>query len=847
MKAVVMAGGSGTRLRPLTSSTPKPLLPVVGRPMLEHLLLLLRSHGVSEAVITVHYLAQMVRAHHGTGADTGIQLSYATESRPMGTAGSVKLAESRLRDEPFLVISGDGVTDMNLTALAQAHHETGAAVTVCLARRANPMGMGLVVTGEDGRITRFLEKPDWSQVFTDTVNTGIYMISPEVLEEIPTDEPVDWARDVFPKLLARGAPLYGHIGEGYWEDVGTLDAYRSVQVDALLGRVKLDIPGHEVAPGVWFGTGVEVSSEAELLGPLVLGDHVRVAAGARVEPFSVVGRHSIIGPRAVVERSVVMDNAYLGAGASLYGCIVGQACELLDRARVEEGSCVGDGCRLETEAVITSGADVYPKKTIAAGEVVGETVVWESRSPRQMFSDEVFSGVVNIDVTPEVAARVAGAFATILPRGGRVAVARDHSVPSHAVSLVLIGALAAAGLNVDVLGMSPVPVARSHVGRNCDGGIVARTAPGKPDSLRLMFLDADGVDIDQRARQDLERIVNRHDIMRTAPTEVGSVSAPMGAVEDYVGAVVSATDMTGVAEAGLRIVVDTAGGTGAMILPTLMSQAEVDVITVNSRLTPNRTTGSAEERSESLRRLGLLVASSRAALGVRISPTGERLSIVDETGRVLSDDRALLVVLDLLAAERRSGVVAVPVTTTRVAEQVAAYHGVHMIWSPTGAQALSKASTAEGLILAGDADGGFVIPAVGRSSDAMAALVVLLGLVARTRLTLRQIDTRIPSTTLLREQIPMPWALKASAMRAVREAAGEAPIDETEGVRIMFPDRAWVLVAPDPSAAAVRMWAESPREHEAHELMAAWRQVVVTAQDADAGGSPALEYEHDSS
>lgn len=840
MKAVVMAGGSGTRLRPLTSSSPKPLLPAAGRPLLEHLLFLLRRHGVSEAVVTVHYLAQMVRTYFGDGTDSGVRLSYATESRPMGTAGSVKLAESRLRSEPFLVISGDGLTDIDLTALMAAHRERGALVTVCLAHRENPLEMGIVVTDEDGRVNRFLEKPDWSQVFTDTVNTGIYVIEPEVLAEIPADTPMDWARDVFPALLERGAPVFGHIGQGYWADVGTLDAYRAVQVDALEGKVRVDIPGHEVAKSVWFGSGVEVSPDAVLSGPLVLGDHVRVGAGAHIEPYTVIGRHAIIGPQATVERSVLMDNVYLGTGAQASGCVIGRGTDVLDRARIEEGSSVGDGCRLEPEVVITAGADVYPNKTIAAGEVVTESIVWESRSPRQMFSGQTFAGVVNIDVTPEVAARVAGAFATILPKGGRVTVARDHSVPAHAVSLVLIGALAAAGLEVKVLGTCPVPVARSHVSRASDGGIVVRTSHGRPESLRLVFLDSHGVDIDQRTRQDLERIVNRHDIMRTAPGEVGSIAAPMGAVEDYVTSVVAATDMTGVAEAELRIVVDTAGGSSAIILPSLMSAAQVDVLTVNSRLTPDHPTETAAERVEALRRLGLLVASSRAALGVRISPTGERLSIVDETGRVLSDDRAMLVVLDLLAAERRNGAVALPVTTTRVAERVTAYHNVQVIWTPTGPQALAAASTGEGLILAADADGGFVIPAVGRSPDGMAALVSLLGLVARTKLTLRAIDTRIPSTTLLRELVPTPWARKAAVMRAVREAAGDAPIDETEGVRMVMSDGAWVLISPDPSEAAVRMWVESDNQLRARGLLSTWRQVVVAAQrDGDQAGSGA--------
>ena len=390
-------------------------------------------------------------------------------------------------------------------------------------------------------------------------------------------------------------------------------------------------------------------------------------------------------------------------------------------------------------------------------------------------------------------------------------VARDHSVPAHAVSLVLTGALASAGLEVRVLGTTPVPVARSQVLRSCDAGVVACTVPGRPESLRLMFLDTNGVDIGHRARQDLERVVNRHDIMRTAPGEVGMISAPMGTVDDYVASVVAATDLRGIAEADLRIVVDTAGGATSMILPTLMSAVNVDVITVNSRLTPDHPTESRQERDEALRRLGQLVASSRAALGVRISPTGERLSIVDETGRVLSDDRAMLVVLDLMAAERRSGAVALPVTTTRVAEQVTSYHNVYVIWTPTGSQALAAVSTGEGLFLAADADGGFVIPAVGRSADAMAALVTLLGLVARTKLTLRQIDTRIPFTTLLRELVPTSWARKAAVMRAVREAAGDAPIDETEGVRMVLDNRAWVLVAPDrPRRRCASGWRRRP-------------------------------------
>ena len=204
MRAVVMAGGEGTRLRPLTTNVPKPLLPVVGEPIMGHLLRLLNRHGIDQAVVTVQYLAASIRSYFGDGDEYGVRLSYATESVPLGTAGSVKNAEQGLAGEPFLVVSGDALTDIDLTALVEFHQRTGAMVTVALARKPNVIEFGNVITAEDGRIERFIEKPTWGQVFSDTVNTGIYVMAPEVLDLVPADEKVDWSADIFPKLMAAG-------------------------------------------------------------------------------------------------------------------------------------------------------------------------------------------------------------------------------------------------------------------------------------------------------------------------------------------------------------------------------------------------------------------------------------------------------------------------------------------------------------------------------------------------------------------------------------------------------------------------------------------------------------------
>ncbi len=216
-----MAGGEGTRLRPMTANQPKPLLPVANKPIMEHVLHLLKQHGFSETVVTVQFLASLVRNYFGDGEDFGMSLQYATEEMPLGTAGSVKNAEDELRSGPFVVISGDALTDIDLTALVDYHKKQGALVTVGLTRVPNPLEFGIIIADEDGRIQRFLEKPTWGQVFSDTVNTGIYVMEPEVLAQVPAGEQVDWSGDVFPRLLETGAPLYGWVADGYWEDVGT--------------------------------------------------------------------------------------------------------------------------------------------------------------------------------------------------------------------------------------------------------------------------------------------------------------------------------------------------------------------------------------------------------------------------------------------------------------------------------------------------------------------------------------------------------------------------------------------------------------------------------------------------
>jgi mannose-1-phosphate guanylyltransferase / phosphomannomutase len=825
-----MAGGEGTRLRPMTANQPKPLLPVANRPIMEHVLRLLKKHGFEETVVTVQFLAALVRNYFGDGEDVGMFLQYATEEMPLGTAGSVKNAEDALKDSPFLVISGDALTDMDLTEMCRFHKENGALVTVGLTRVPDPLEFGIVIADEDGRIQRFLEKPTWGQVFSDTVNTGVYIMEPEVLAEVSPKESVDWSHDVFPKLLARGAPIYGYVSDKYWEDVGTLESYLKAQVDVLSRKVEVDIAGFEVSPGVWIAEGADVDPDAMLKGPVVVGDYAKIEAGATVREYSVIGANVVVKEGAFIHRAVVHNNVFVGQGTTLRGCVVGKNTDVMRLARIEETAVIGDECVVEPEAYISAGVKVYPFKTIEAGAVVNTSVVWESRGQRTLFGQRGVSGLINVEVTPELCVRLASAYATMLKKGSTVTTSRDVSRAARTLKRAVQSALNASAINVMDLEALPLPVARYETARSdYSGGIALRTTPGDSQSIDIIFLDERGAELSQSAQRRLERVFSRQEFRRAFPGEIAELSYPPRVVEWYTHELLRCVNLNGVRDADLKVVADCAGGTVSTVLPTLLGRIGVEVHTLNNRLDEVTPTQTVAQQRAGMQRLAEVVSSSRATFGVRFDPVGERIQLVDEKGALVSDERALLVVLDLVAAERRHGRVALPVNTTRVAEQVCRFHGVQVTWTGTSQEALTTAAAADDVIFAADGRGGFVVPSFARTVDGIAAFVMLIGLVARTRLTLSQIDARIPQAHLLRRSIPTPWAAKGSVMRTVVEAAADQPVDTTDGVRIIDPDRGWVLVLPDPADAVTHLWAEGNDADSAHLLLDEWAVVVEQA------------------
>jgi len=816
VKAVILAGGEGTRLRPLTSNTPKPMMPLANKPMLEHIVNLLSLHGFDEIVVTVAFLANQIRDYFGDGSDFGVTMRYATEDSPLGTAGSVRNAADEL-DDTFLVISGDVLTDIDLTAFVKAHRDAGASASIALKHVENPLEFGIVITQPDGTIERFLEKPTWGEVFSDTINTGIYVLEPVVFEHIPEGEVVDFSSDVFPALLDDGHTLHGHVAEGYWEDVGTLEAYSRAHADVLDGRVKVEIDGFQLGDRRWIGTDVEISPEATIDDPVVIGDSCRIEPGAHLRPYTVLGTDVIVKADAFLERSVLHDHVYVGQSANLRGCVIGRNTDLRSHVRVEEGTVVGDECFVGQDAVINPNVKVYPFKTVESGAVVTSSIVWESRGARTLFGRRGVRGLANVDINPEVVVRLAMAYSTSIPKGATITASRDTSRVARALKRALIAGINLSGVNVEDIELATVPLTRFQV-RNSrsQGGITVRLAPGDPDTVEIRFFDADGRDIDPGAQRKIERLLYREDYRRAFGGEVGDIVFPPRSLEFYTAALERIVDIEQVRRQEFKIVLDYSFGAASIVMPSLLTKLGAEVLAVNPFASTSSATATAEVRDAQVARLADLVRVSGSDLGFVIDPEGELAVVVDDTGHILEPEELLLGIVALIHESDPDANVAVPVNATSAVEQLLGSDDAVVRTRLWGAS-LMETAAARSVVFAGTPDGGCVWPEFLPAYDAAVTLVKLLDLLAAADRPLSQVVARLPSTHVAHETIVTPWERKGMVMREIVERAGARETELIDGVKVIDGDR-WALVLPDPDEALTHVWAEAGSDVEARRV-----------------------------
>ena len=830
MKAVVMAGGAGSRLRPLTIHYPKPMVPMINKPVIGHILDLLKQHGILDVVITLQYMAEEIQDYFGDGSSLGMNVQYSVEETPLGTAGSVKQAQEFL-DETFIVISGDAVTDIGLSAAVAYHRARKALATIILYRVPNPLEYGVVILDGDERIRQFQEKPSWGEVISDTVNTGIYVLEPQVLDLFDRGISFDFSKDLFPILLKNGDPLYGYVAGGYWCDVGTIAEYMRASGDMLEGRVRVNEIGQFLGSGVRGEEGVEIAPDAQIYGAVYLGRGVKIKGGVIIHGPTVIQDYSVVDNYAHLDRSIVWRNCYIGEGVELRGAIVGRQCSLKRKVVAFEGSVIGDSSVIGEAAVIHPGVKIWPGKEVEAGATVKTSIIWGAQGRRVLFGRYGVTGLVNVDLTPEFSARLGAAFAATLPKGAVVTTNRDPHRSPRMLKRGLVSGLPSAGVNALDLREVPIPVARfitRAVG--AAGGVHVRLSPHDTRVVDIKFFDANGQDLSRDAERNIERVFFREDFRRVFLEEIGTIHYAEQMQDRYVSESLAALNANAIRAANPYIVVDFANAPTAQVLTPLLTQLKCRVVALNAVVDETRMSIPPQEFQDSLRQLARISGALNTALGVRLDVGGERIFVVDDGGNIVPGTSLCLALALMALRAKGGGTIAVPVSMPSAFETIAREHGGQVLRTKVNPQSLMEAANQPGVIMAGDGGGAFIWPEFQPVVDGMMTVAKLLEFLTTQGAGLSQVLAEVPAYYVAQGQVGCPWDTKGTVMRLLNQQYKDRLGEQIDGIKVVLGEEEWVLLLPDADQPVFQVHAQARSNEQAQELVSKYQRIVQSLQ-----------------
>lgn len=820
MKAVIMAGGFGTRLRPLTMNIPKPMVPIVNRPIMEHVVELLKNYGFQELIVLLYFQPEAIQGYFQEGEKWGLKIQYIKPEADFGTAGSVKRAEPFLEDT-FLVISADVLTDFNLETALRFHKEKKSQATILLTRVKDPRAYGIVITAEDGRILSFLEKPTWGEIFSDTVNTGIYVLEPPVLEKVPLDRPFDFSKDLFPLLLKEQAALYGLVAPGYWRDIGNVEDYRLAHMDILHGEMNLKVEGsriNRVGMDIWVGEDVKIHPRARLRGTVILGEGSQVGEDAFVHD-SVIGPRTSILEGAQVSDSVLWSDCEVGPRARLEKAILGQGVKVGNMALIQEGAVISDGCWIGNKATVAPGVRVWPYKHVEGGAYLTGSLIWGERWTRSLFGNYGITGLANQEITPEFASKVGAAYGSLLGKGRSMVSSYDGHRATRLIHRSLMTGLLSSGVNVYDLGQVAIPVARhATVSLEAAGGVHVRVSPFNPKVVDIKFFDETGLDLPPAREKAIENSYFREEFLRASPEEVGIISFPSRILEYYQEAFLHALKVEALKEAGLKVVVDYGFGTAATVLPVLFGKMGVEVVALNAYLDERKITKSEEEYQEALKTLAEIVVSLKCQAGFMLDAGAEKLFLVDDRGKVLSGDESLACLAYLVLKAKPGSAIAVPVTASSVLEEIASSFKGKVIYTKTSSSSMMLEAKKKSVAFVGEVKNGYIFPDFQPFTDGMFALAKILEFLALEKTSLREISSLIRPRAMVREHLACPWEMKGTVIRRLLEEESKSKILALDGVKVYF-DHSWVLVLPDKDRPLLHVNAEAENEEIARRMV----------------------------
>jgi len=781
-----MAGGKGTRLRPLTCAKPKPMVLLANNPVMTHTIELLKKQGFTDIGVTVQHLASQIMDYYGDGREYGVNLQYFVEDMPLGTAGSVKNAQDFL-DETFLVISGDGLTDIDLSQALQFHRAKKSLATLILSSVDNPLEYGIVVTKKTGEIVRFLEKPSWSEVFSDQVNTGMYILEPEVLNFIPDKTFFDFSKNLFPLLMAKGYTLNGFSGKGYWCDIGNSQAYLQAHVDILMDKVSTFLPYKEYKPKIWVGNNTEINSTAKLEAPLVIGHNCHIGPEACLGAYSFIADNCKINDRASIKRSVLWNGVTVGKGTALRGAALCSNVHVKSNTSIYEGVIIGNETVVQKNCTIKPGAKIWPGKTIEEGTIFKDNLVWGVKFSRNLFGFNGIKGEFNVDISSEQILRLGSAFGSIINAAGKVGISSDEFPISQTLKQVLSSGLQVVGQQVYDLGDITVPMTRFAINNgNLQGGIHVQFSE-QENTIQILFFNEEGANISKAQEKKMESILAIDDFHFVSGEKVKSIVSLADIYELYFLNLKRQIKEN----ISLKLVFSCPSRKLSRSIIELLSEISCQVEEV--------------EFDEIKKTMSL----KGADLGVYLDSHGEKLILFDEKGNILEGDQLKVLLAYLLFKEIRSSTLVAPIDAPSVLEELAEECQGKVLRTKQALQARM-----ENMLKQGE----FGQKQFYLEFDGLQAVLEILKTLINKKTKLSQLISELPVFYLHRESIDCPWEIKGKIIRSLMENFNQEDYsDSIEGVKFKHP-KGWTLILPDSEKPLVKIISESSSMEIAQEI-----------------------------
>lgn len=825
-KAVIMAGGFGTRLRPLTMKIPKPMVPICNIPMMEHIINLLKKYGIREIVSLLYFQPEVIKSYFEDGSRFGINMTYVSASADYGTAGSVKNGYEHLK-ERFIIISGDVLTDFNLKSALDFHIEKKAKATILLTRVSQPLQFGIVMTDENGAITRFLEKPSWGEVFSDTINTGIYILEPEVLDLIPYQEEFDFSKDLFPLMLRNNEPLFGYIADGYWRDIGNLNEYLIGQQDALHSKVHLYGINLSDEQRI-IGKNCNISKTVIFRGPVVIGDNVTIGEHTIITE-SVIGNNVYIGPGVQLSGTTIWDNVSIGAFSELTDDVICSGTVIGESVTIAENVFISNDCNIGNNVQIYSNVKLWPNKQIEHGSTLSHSLVQEEKWQRELFTDARITGLSNIEINPEFGAKLGAAYGLTLGKNVTVLASRDPDKVSRIMKRSITAGLASVGINVNDLQYTSIPQTRQEMrtGRY-EGGFHVRRSPRDHTKTDIIIFSKDGRDIPISKTKSIERFFFGEEIKRVHHDEVGQISYPERTNEIYVNRYLQSLDIEVIKSRKYKILMDYSFGLASTIFPSVLGKLGVEALSLNDYVDASKFHPEPSMEAPETDETGKIMRSLGYELGFRLEPGAEKISLIDERGIWNSPLRLLTIITKLFLETNRHREpykIAIAIVASNEIEQIAKDYNVEIFRIKNSHSAMMEATREPNVLFVGGAYGGYIFSDFLFAADGMYSVGKILEMLAKTGYKISQLDEMLPRRYQYSIEVPCPWDYKGTVMRRAMEYSEDFQRQLVEGVKIFF-DYSSILLLPSKEKGSFTVLSESSTYEEAVNLAKKYSAMV---------------------